>query len=202
MATETWNAPLNNLESILPIKEIKDVLGKDPNIKIYFDNEVRKMNPTNYNMSISTRAYNDNMDSRLNRYFKKYSDSFEYKDLMKINLPQILWKDTLGLEHTIIGLHISKLNKEELFINDVVLAKNEKLDGLKNGIFEIVLNNLEDFAKNQGLKYISGHATNNIVFNIFNSKGFLPDKRKYNRNDKLWAQSQLNGFQVPFFKEI
>ncbi|MCM2532183.1 hypothetical protein NDK43_06945 [Neobacillus pocheonensis] len=202
MATEKWNAPLDNLESILPIKEIKEVLGKDPNIKIYFDNEIRKINPSNYNMSITARAYNDNKDSKLKRYYKKYSDSFEYKDLMKINLPQILWKDTLGLDRTIIGLHISKLNKEELFINDVVLAKNEKLDGLKNGIFDIVLNNLENFAKNQGLKYISGHAMTKIVFDIFNSKGFLPDKRKFNRNDKLWEQSQIHGYQVPFLKKI
>ncbi|MEH7082953.1 hypothetical protein V7139_09495, partial [Neobacillus drentensis] len=85
---------------------------------------------------------------------------------------------------------------------DVVLAKNENLDGIQNGIFDIVLKNLETFAQKQGLKYISGHAVNNKVFEIFYKKGFLPDKRKYNRNDKLWEQSQVNGFQVPFFKKI
>ncbi|MEH7084798.1 hypothetical protein V7139_18955, partial [Neobacillus drentensis] len=113
MATEKWDVTLDNLESMIPVKEIREILGIDPNIKIIFDDEIRLSNPQDYNMSISTRAYNDNMESRLKRYFEKFNDSIEYKDLMKINIPQILWKDTLGYQRTIIGLHISKLNKEE-----------------------------------------------------------------------------------------
>ncbi|MCC2507563.1 hypothetical protein [Bacillus cereus] len=204
MATENWDIPIdkNKLLNLLPIDHITDALGENPKIEILLDDEIRMSIPQNYNMSISTRAYNDNMESKLKKYFAKYHESTEYKKLMKISLPQIFLRDTLGLKRTIIGLHISKLNSQELFINDIVLTKNENLEGFKNGIFNTVLENLYVFAKEQGLKYISGHAVDNFTFHKFEKKGFQADTRRYNRNDKLWEQSRLNRAQIPFFKEI
>ncbi|MBF7155065.1 hypothetical protein [Bacillus albus] len=204
MATENWNVPIdkNKLLNLLPIDHITDILEKNPKIEILLDDEIRMAIPQNYNMSISTRAHNDNMESKLKKYYAKYHESIEYKKLMKISLPQIFLRDTLGLKRTIIGLHISKLNSQELFINDIVLTKNENLDGFKNGIFNTVLENIYVFAKEQGLKYISGHAADNLTFHKFEKKGFQADKRRYNRNDKLWELSRLHGAQVPFFKEI
>ena len=204
MATENWNVPIdkNKILDLLPIDYITDVLGENPKIEILLDDEIRMAIPQNYNMSISTRAYNDNMESKLKKYFAKYHRSTEYKKLMKISLPQIFLRDTFGLKRTIIGLHLSKLNSQELFINDIVLTKNENLDGIKNGIFDTVLENLYTFAKEQDLKYISGHAVDIPTFHKFERKGFKADKRRYNRNDKLWEQSKLSGGQIPFFKEI
>ena len=203
MATEKWDNPLDHekLLNIMPTTTIAEILGKDPQITVLFDEDIKKIKPFNYNMSIMNRAYNDNMESRLKKYWK-YHRSEEYANLMKINLPQIFLKDNLNLKHIIIGLHVSKLRKDELFINDVVLAKNEELDGIKNGIFDIVLDNLTKFAKEQNLKYISGHAANVIVYKIFLQKGFKADVRTHLRNDKLYKQSTITDSQIPFYKEI
>lgn len=203
MATEKWDKPLDyeKLLNILPIPKITEILGKDPRITILLDEDIKKIKPYNYNMSIMNRAYNDNMESRLKKYWE-YHENEVYADLMKINLPQIFFKDNLNLKHTIIGLHVSKLRKDELFINDVVLAKNEELDGLKNGIFDVVLDNLTKFAKEQNLKYISGHAVNQTVYKIFLQKGYKADVRTHLRNDKLYKQSTLTNAQIPFYKEI
>lgn len=204
MASEKWKYPVDKerLIKILPINEIESVLGENPNISILFDDEVKSFKALDYNMSIATRAFNDNMESRLKKYYENFHDKNEFADLMKIRLPQILWKDNLGLERTIIGLHVSKLRKDELFINDIVLTRNEELDGIKNGIFDIVLDNLIKFAKEQDLKYISGHAANLKVYKIFVTKGFKADTRTQFRNLELWNKSKVNGQQVPFYMEI
>lgn len=203
MATERWDNPLNHesLLNIIPTAKITEVLGEDPKITVLFDDDAKKSNPINYNMAIMNRAYNDNMESRLKRFWE-FHESEEYANLMKINLPQIFLKDNLNLERTIIGLHVSKLRKDEVFINDVVLTRDGKVDVLKNGIFDIVLKNLIQFAKEQNIKYISGHATNNIVYSNFLKKGFKADCRSHLRNDLLYNQSTQTNGQIPFYKEI
>ena len=97
---------------------------------------------------------------------RTYKYKPELAGLLGVQLPQIMWVDTLGFEDNLISLHISKLNKQEVFINDLVLVKNDNFDPLSDAIHEKVFNNLRKFAKDQGAKYLSGYAANRSMLNL------------------------------------
>lgn len=200
--SEQWNPSEEDIKSLFPIEDLKSDIGRDPGIKVLRDDEIRLQYPGQYNISVQARAYNQRLHQLLQEYFNTYSDSPELEGLLGLQLPQIMWVDTLGFEEPLISLHITKLNKHEIFINDIVLVKNEDFDLLSEGIIERVLNNLRLFAKEQGAKYLSGYAANRSTLNLLKNMGFIEDKRENMGNDYLWRVAAIRGEQLPFYEEL
>jgi len=200
--SEQWNPSEEDIKSLFPIEILTSEIGRDPGIKVLRDEEIRLQYPGQYNISVQARAYNQRLVQLLQEYFNTYCNSPELSGLLGIEIPQIMWVDTLGFEEPLISLHISKLNKHEIFINDIVLVKNEDFDLLSDGIIEKVLNNLQLFAKNQGAKYLSGYAANRSTLNLLKGKGFIEDQREGMGNDYLWRIAAIRGEQLPFYVEL
>lgn len=200
--SEQWNPSEEDIKSLFPIDDLKSEIGRDPGIKVLRDDEIRLQYPGQYNISVQARAYNQRLVELLQEYYNTYRNSPELAGLLGVEIPQIMWVDTLGFEEPIISLHISKINKHEIFINDIVLVKNEDFDILSEGIIETVLNNLRRFAKEQGANYLSGYATNRSTLNLLKSKGFIEDKREGMGNDYLWRVAAISGEQLPFYEEL
>jgi len=116
--SEQWNPSEEQINSIFPIEEITSEIGKDPSLEVLRDDQVRLKYPGLYNISIQARAYNRGLVELLQEYFESNNESPELGSLLGVQLPQIMWVDSLGLEEKIITLLISKLNKQEVFIND------------------------------------------------------------------------------------
>lgn len=200
--SEQWNPSEEKIKSLFPIDELKAEIGRDPGIKVLRDEEIRLQYPGQYNISVQARAYNQQLVQLLQEYYNTYSNSSELAGLLGVELPQIMWIDTLGFEEALISLHISKLNKQEIFINDIVLVKNEDFDLLSEDIIKKVLNNLRSFAKEQGAKYLSGYAANRSTLNLLKSNGFIEDKREGMGNDYLWRLAAIRGEQLPYYAEL
>ncbi|HEY8910947.1 MAG TPA: hypothetical protein VIM51_11810 [Desulfosporosinus sp.] len=200
--SEQWNPTEEQINSIFPIDDITSDIGKNPGIAVITDDEVRLKYPSQYNISVQARAYNRGLVELLQKYYEDYRNSPEFAGLVGIQLPQIMWVDTLGFEEKLISLHITKLHQNEIFINDLVLVKNEDFDLLSDGVIDKVLNNLRIFAKEQGAKYLSGYAANRATFNLLNKKGFKEDKRDEKGNDYLWALALQMGEQFPYYEEL
>ena len=200
--SEQWTPTEKQVNSIFPIDDIIADIGRDPGIAVITDDEVRSKYPGQYNISVQARAYNRGLVELLQEYYEPYRDSPEFASLVGIQLPQIMWTDTLGYEEKIISLHITKLTKNEVFINDLVLVKNEDFDLLSEAVIDKVLNNLRLFAKAQGAKFLSGYASNLATFSLLNRKGFKEDKREIMGNDYLWSLSMQMGEQIPYYVEL
>ncbi|HBV87846.1 hypothetical protein [Desulfosporosinus sp.] len=200
--SEQWNPTEEDIKSLFPMADLIAELGRDPGIKVLRDDEIRLQYPGQYNISVQARAYNLRLTQLLQEYFTNYCNSPELAGLLGVQIPQIMWVDTLGFEDPLISLHISKLNKQEIFINDIVLVKNNDFDLLSDGLIEKVLDNLRAFARNQGVKYISGYAANRSTLNLLKSKGFLEDTRESMGNDYLWRLAVIRGEQLPFYEEL
>ncbi|HWQ41650.1 MAG TPA: hypothetical protein VN456_06395 [Desulfosporosinus sp.] len=200
--SEQWDPTEAEINSIFPIDDIISDIGRDPGIEVITDDEVRLKYPGQYNISVQARAYNRGLVELLQEHYDTYRDSPEFASLVGVQLPQIMWADTLGLEEKIISLHISKLNKHEVFINDLVLVKNEDFDLLSESVIDKILNNLRLFAKEQGAKYLSGYAANRATFDLLKRKGFKEDKREIMGNDYLWGLALQMGEQFPYYEEL
>ena len=200
--SEEWNPSEESINSIFPIDDIISEIGKNPGLEMLRDDEIRLKFPSQYNISIQARAYNQVLTQLLQEYFEPNSDSPELASLLGVHLPQIMWADTLGFEEKIISLHISKLNKQEVFINDIVLVKNDNFDLLSESVVSKVLNNLRLFAKEQGANYLSGYAANKATLELFKGNGFREDKRTSMGNDYLWVIASKLGEQYPFYAEL
>lgn len=200
--SEEWNPSDNSIRSLFPIDDLKAEIGKDPKIKILRDDEIRLQYPAQYNISVQARAYTQRLVQLLQEYYSDYSESPELAGLLGIQIPQIMWVDTLGFEEPIISLHISKLNKREIFINDLVLVKNEDFDLLSDALIKKILDNLKAFAKEQGVKYLSGYAVNRATLKLLKSMGFSEDKREVMGNDYLWRVNSIRGEQLPYYEEL
>lgn len=200
--SEQWNPSKEDIQSLFPIDELKAEIGRDPGIKVLRDDEIRLLYPEQYNISVQARAYNLQLVQLLQEYYNTYFNSPEFAGLMGIQLPQIMLVDTLGFEEALISLHISKLSKQEIFINDIVLVKNEDFDLLSEDVIQKVLDNLRSFAKKQGAKYLSGYAANRSTLNLLKSKGFSEDKRELIGNDYLWRLAAIRGEQLPYYVEL
>ena len=197
--SEQWNPSEEQINSIFPIDEITAEIGRNPGLEVLRDDEVRLKYPGLFNISVQARAHNRGLIELLQEYYEPNSDSPELADLIGVQLPQIMWVDTLGFEEKIMTLLISKLNKEEVFINDIVLVKNEEFDPLSDALLEKVLNNLRRFAKEQGAKYLSGYATNKNTLELFKTKGFKEDLRSDMGNDYLSGIARSTGEQIPYY---
>ena len=200
--SEEWNPSEEQINSVFAIDEITSEIGRDPGLEVLRDDEVRLKYPDLYNISVQARAHNRGLVELLQEYYQSNSESPELASLLGVQLPQIMWVDTLGLEEKIITLLISKLNKEEVFINDIVLVKNEDFDPLSDVLLEKVLNNLRRFAKDQGAKYLSGYATNINTLELLKSKGFKEDQRSDMGNDYLCGIAKSTGEQFPYYDEL
>lgn len=199
---EEWNPSEQQINRIFPIENLKLEIGRDPGMKVFRDDEIRLNYPGQYNISIQARAHNLSLVQLLQEYYTNYCNSPELAGLLGLQLPQIMWVDTLGYEENIISLHITKLNKQEVFINDLVLVKNEDFDLLSDAVLDTILNNLREFAKEQGAKYLSGYATNLSTLNLLKSRGFKEDKRERMGNDYLFRIATINGEQFPYYDEL
>jgi hypothetical protein len=199
---EQWNPAEEQIKNLFPIDDIKSEIGRDPGLEILKDDEIRLKFPAQYNISVQARAHNQSLIELLHEYYETYRYKPELAELLGIQLPQIMWADTLGYEEKLISLHITKLNKQEVFINDIVLVKNEDFDPLSEDILDKVLNNLRKLAKDQGAKYLSGYAANRSTLELFKSKGFKEDKREGMGNDYLWGIAVVMGEQLPFYTEL
>lgn len=200
--SEQWNPSEEQINSLFPLEEITSEIGRNPGLEVLRDDEVRLKYPDLYNISVQARAHNRGLVELLQEYYESNSESPELASLLGVQLPQIMWVDTLGLEEKIITLLISKLNKEEVFINDIVLVKNEDFDPLSDALLDKILNNLRRFAKEQGTKYLSGYATNKNTLELLKSKGFKEDQRSDMGNDYLWGIAKSTGEQFPFYDEL
>ncbi|HBW34280.1 hypothetical protein [Desulfosporosinus sp. BICA1-9] len=199
---EEWNPSEEQINRIFPIEDLKSEIGRDPGIKVLRDDEIRLEYPSQYNISVQARAHNLSLVQLLQEYYTTYRDSPELAGLLGIQIPQIMWVDTLGYDEKIISLHVSKINKQEVFINDIVLVKNEDFDLLSDTVMDTILNNLRVFAKEQGAKYLSGYAANYTTLNLLKSKGFKDDKRENMGNDYLFRIAAIGGEQWPFYDEL
>jgi hypothetical protein len=200
--TEQWSPSEEQIKGVFPEDEITSEIGKNPGIKVFRDDEIKNKYPAQYNISIQARAYNLRLVELLHEYYEDYKAKPELDDLLGVKLPQILWEDTLGYEDKLISLHISKLDNQEIFINDIVLVKNEDFDILSEQVIGQILNNLRTFAKEQGAKFLSGYAANRATLALLKRMGFQEDKREFMGNDYLWKISELAGEQMPFYTEL
>ncbi|MDQ7094849.1 hypothetical protein REC12_14720 [Desulfosporosinus sp. PR] len=199
---EQWSPSEEQINSIFPLDGLISEIGRNPGIKVFRDEDVKKKYPAQYNISVQARAHNIGLTQLLQEYYEDYKAKPEFEDLMGIKLPQILWEDSLGYEDKLISLHISKLNNQEIFINDIVLVKNEDFDILSDEIIDKILNNLRSFAKEQDARYLSGYATNRSTLALFKRKGFQEDKREMIGNNYLWKIAEMTGEQLPFYTEL
>jgi hypothetical protein len=200
--SEQWDLSEELINSLFGNEDLTSEIGRDPGIKVLRDDEIRLEYPGQYNIAVQARAHSQTLFELLQEYFETYRYSPELAGVMGIQLPQIMWVDTLGFEEKLISLHISKLNKREVFINDIVLVKNEDFDLLSAGVIEKVLNNLRVFAKAQGAKYLSGYAANRNTLKLLISNGFKEDKRENMGNDYLWKLAFIKGEDLPFYTEL
>jgi len=200
--SEEWSPSEEQINSVFPIEEIASEIGKDPGLEILRDDEVRLKYPELYNVSIQARAHNRGLVDLLQEYYMANRESPALASLLGVQLPQILWVDTLGLEDKIITILISKLNKDEVFINDIVLVKNEDFDPLSDALMEKILNNLRRFAKEQGAKYLSGYASNRNTLKLLIGHGFKEDLRENMGNDYLSSVARSTREQIPYYDEL
>ncbi|WP_088188203.1 hypothetical protein [Desulfosporosinus sp. FKA] len=200
--SEEWSPSQEQINSIFPLDKITSEIGRNPGLKVLRDEEIKTKYPAQYNISVQARAYSLGLVELLQEYYEPNKGKPELGDLIGVKLPQILWEDSLGYEDKLITLHISKLNKQEVFINDIVLVKNEDFDILSDELMDQVLNNLRVFAKEQGARYLSGYAANRSTLALFKGKGFQEDKRENMGNDYLWKIAAVTGEQMPFYTEL
>lgn len=200
--SEQWSPSEAQINSVFPIEEIASEIGKDPGLEVLKDDEVRLKYPELYNISIQARAHNRGLVDLLQEYYMPNRESPELASLLGVQLPQIMWADTLGLDDKIITILISKLNQDEVFINDIVLVKNEDFDPLSDALMDKIFNNLRKFAKEQGAKYLSGYASNRNTLKLLIGMGFKEDLRENMGNDYLSAVAKSTGEQIPFYDEL
>ena len=204
MVREKWKYDISKEEvkSLFPRKQIEKILEKEVELLVFRDDEVLEDDIVDYNMAVAARAHNDSMKSRLRKFYSNFYNSSDFKNKMKVELPQIKCRD--NFENTLITLHFSKLNYNELFINDVALFKNSnEKETIGKGVFSKILSNLESIASKQEINIISGYSTNQATYeNVFKNHGFKLDDRRIMGNDYLLEQSKKTGAQVPFYKNI
>ena len=200
--TEEWNPSEEQINSVFPIEEITEEIGKNLSLEVLRDDEVRLKYPDLYNISVQARAHNRGLVELLQVYYESNKESPELASLLGVQLPQIMWADKFGFEEKLITIHISKLNQEEVFINDIVLVKNEDFDPLSDALLDKILNNLRKFAKEQGAKYLSGYASNKNTLKLLIGKGFKEDFRPGMGNDYLSSIAKSTGEQFPYYDEL
>lgn len=200
--SEQWNPSEEQIHSIFPIEELTTEIGRNPGLVVMRDDDIRLKYPEIYNISVQARAHNRGLVELLQVYYESNRESPELANLLGVQLPQIMWVDNLGLEDKIITLLISKLNNEEVFINDIVLVKNEDFDPLSDVLLDKILKNLRKFAKEQGAKYLSGYATNKNTLKLLISLGFKEDHRTDMGNDYLSGIARTTGEQFPYYDEL
>lgn len=187
--TEAWEINDECFLDLFPLTNMIEIIGKPFKINILRDDEILNIDPEAYNMPIFTRAFNQDLEKKgmerknIHNYYRQINDP-KLRELFSIKLPQVLLYDDLGYDEPIISLHISKIRKDEWFINDLVVKKSP-INFMKNNIASIIIMNVIQLAKKDNVKYLSGYAVNKKVSDILKDKGFVDDARKELGHDWL-----------------
>lgn len=203
---ETWNIEDKCFLDLLPLEEIIRVIGQDIKMCIARDEEIINIDTVAYNMPIFTRAFNEDLKKEgmerknIHNYFSYIRDP-KLRDIFSIKLPQVLLYDNLGYKESIVSLHITKIRKDEWFINDIVVKRNPN-QLMKNNVASTIIMNLTELAKKDKVKYLSAYAMNKKVSEIFKSKGFIDDVRKELGHDWLMDMAIANGVQFPVYMKL
>ena len=195
--------------ALLPLSRIVSVLGRDPGICVYHNEQVKPVDLQAYNIAIMNMLYAERPKEF--KRTRKFAQEPNYDE--KIPLPppdQVLLKDSFGLEHDVLFLHLLSLNAgRDLFLNDLVLANPfiqqtrellfaQDFSGLGNGIFDEVLENIKSYARTHGFSFVSGHLSHSDRFRIFEKRGFVIDARY----PDLVQLSEFSGIQIPVVFEV
>lgn len=203
---EEWDLTESDILSIFPIEKIERCIGENPNFEVLFDDDILRKDAEAYNLSIFTRAFNQDIPEEklcrknLHNIYDLMED-ISLRDVVHIRLPQAIIFDTLGYDEVVMSLHFSKLRSDELYINDFVMMKNPNTF-LKNNIASEVMENLKKLAKTKNIRYISGYAMNEVVFQIFKNYGFKDDMRAEYGNDWLMSIAMQTKCQYPFYIDL
>ena len=106
-------------------------------------------------------------------------------------------------DETCVDIHLAGIYPESILIEDIELANlkaprvglmpSQKAPGLSHGIFNEVLTRLRTFAMRHGFKAIRAHAVDQQLANIFQRRGFQPDRL----DRELFELSHDTGIQIP-----
>ena len=203
---EKWDLTEKDILSIFPIEKIEKCIGKNPKFKVLFDDDILRRDTVAYNLSIFTRAFNQDIpEEKLCRknLHNVYGliDDMALREVVHVKLPQAIIFDTLGYEEDVMSLHFTKLRSDEFYINDFVMMKNPNTF-LKNNIASEVIDNFKKLAKAKNIRYISGYAMNEVVFQIFKNYGFKEDVRSEYGNDCLMEMAMQTKHQYPFYIDL
>ena len=200
--TEEWSPSEEQLNSIFPLAEMTLEMEMNPGITVLRDQQIKEKYPAQYNIAVQARAYNLGLVELLQEYYEANKTNPELEDLLGVKLPQILWEDSLGLDDKLISVHLTKMNKQEIFINDIVLVRNEDFDLFSEELMAAIFENLRGFARAQGAKYLSGYAVNRSTLALLKRKGFQEDRREIMGNAYLWTIAEMTGEQLPYYTEL
>jgi len=211
----------NDIRVIIPPRVV-DVLGFDPKMVFYRDEEVSAHDLPRYNSGIMAAAH---LFTRGNpRYMLYIGDALQELGIDETNMqtflnecpnldeiiscrpPQALLECVEGGDE-IIALHLVN-SQEELFLQDIVLQNpkgesirrlpNQKLPGMGNRIFPEVMQNLESYARTNGFPRIGLYAAYTETVPVFESVGYSVD----GRFPELIHLASLTGSQVPMVYEL
>jgi hypothetical protein len=189
-----------NPEIFIPISEIEGILGTKFEISCLHSYLLKRDDPILYNGAIE-RSVNvyipaiiPNLPENLFKYRLKsefYSKltkflSKEYPKLLKPPQEQIRYSSEIN-NITFLKLYLANTLENELFLSDIFLQNpfitsyEESLQisngyqGLKHGIFDQILVNIEKFARLYDYSQIGLMASNELSMQIFKRRGFSLD---------------------------
>jgi hypothetical protein len=184
----------------LPLTEIEDVIGAKLSFACSTTNEIRKTDPCAYNMAIERSLFTYFPDviptipeelgyfrtkpeffSQVTKFLKWASKELKMDILLPPN-EQICFSGALK-EIECFNLHLANTLDNELFISDIFLQDPNKPNrmgqtgfgfrGLSNGIFDVVIQNIERYAREEQYSKIGLLASNKINMEIFARRGFI-----------------------------
>jgi hypothetical protein len=196
----------------LPLLQIEDAVGAKLKCSCSTTNEIRKTDPSGYNMAIerSLFTYFPNIIKLIPEELAAYREgSAFYSKVTKflqgeskklkedISLPpkeQICFSGALK-EIKCFNLHLANTLNNELFISDVFLQniKNPNcieetsvgFKGLGNGIFDEIMKNIEKFAELANYSKIGLLASNKTNMEIFARRGFVIEHTHHGKMAKI-----------------
>ena len=202
-----WNEA--EIRALVPEARIIEVLGFDPRLKVSFDGAVQQEDLLGFNTLISCWAYENGRQELLHAHFGPWHKRGGYHAKMgRPHIPQFLIKDYAGFLREIVLLHVGTVKGRELFLEDIVLANphrewdkpllgSQRFPSMGNGIFDLVLQNLESLARRHGFVTIAGQLCAADLIPILDERGYHVD-----REHPLYPVSQKTGHQIPVRKVL
>lgn len=202
--------------SFLPLTQIEDIIGAKLSFTCSTTNEIRKTDPSEYNMAIERSLFTyfprvipaipeelgfyrerPNFYSKVTEFLKWASKQLK-KDISLPPKEQICFSGTLK-ETECFNLHLANTVNNELFISDIFLQNPRNPNrleqtgvgfrGLGNGIFDEIITNIEKCAKAANYSKIGLLASNKINMEIFARRGFVIEGTHYGERAKVIEMS-------------